>query len=70
MKNTEYMIAENNAYENLVSKGYTPQGRSADLKTVCIMKFEHPEFHSNPVKCGKREIFYFKNFQEADAKLN
>ena len=33
------------------------------------MKFEHPEFWQNPVKRGKREIFHFKNWQEADKNL-
>ena len=69
MIDREYIIAENQAYDNLVKKGYTPQGADKDFKTVCVMKFEHPEFYGNPLKCGKREIFHFKNWQEADAKL-
>ena len=70
MIDREYIIAENKAYDNLVKKGYTPQGINKDFKSVCVMKFEHPEFWQNPVKCGKREIFYFKNWQEADKNLN
>ena len=64
-----YIKAENRAYDNLVRKGYTPQGADAGFKTVCVMKFEHPEFYNHPVKCGKREIYHFKNWQEADKNL-
>lgn len=69
MIDREYIIAENQAYDNLIKKGYTPQGINQNFKTVCVMKFEHPEFWDNPVKCGKREVFHFKNWQEADTKL-
>lgn len=65
-----YIKRENNAYDNLVSKGYTPQGADEGFKSVCVMKFEHPEFYGNPVKCGKCEVYHFKNWQEADAQLN
>lgn len=69
MIDREFIIAENQAYDNLIKKGYTPQGINQDFKTVCVMKFEHPEFWYNPVKRGKREVFHFKNWQEADTKL-
>lgn len=69
MIDREYIIAENQAYDNLIKKGYTPQGINQNFKTVYVMKFEHPEFGDNPVKCGKREVFHFKNWQEADTKL-
>ena len=68
-KQREYIFAENKAYDNLVKKGYTPQGIDKDFKSVCVMRFEHPEFWQNPVKRGKREIFHFKNWQEADKNL-
>ena len=70
MIDREYIVAENKAYDNLVKKGYTPQGIDKDFKSVCIMKFEHPEFWEHPVKRGKREVFHFKNWQEADKNLN
>lgn len=69
MIDREYIIAENQAYDNLIKKGYTPQGANKDLKTVCVMKFEHPEFYEHPIKRGKCEVFNFKNWQEADAAL-
>lgn len=69
MIDREYIVAENKAYNNLVKKGYTPQGADRDFKSVCVMKFEHPEHWNNPVKCGKRETFHFKNWQEADKNL-
>lgn len=65
----ERIIAENKAYDELVKNGFTPQGADVGFKTVCVMKFEHPEFHDNPVKCGKREIYHFKNWQEALEEL-
>lgn len=68
MIDREY-IAENKACDSLRKKGYTPQGRDQNLKTVCIFKFEHPEFRDNPAKRGKCEIFHFKNWQEADKNL-
>ena len=70
MIDREYVVAENKAYDNLVKKGYTPQGIDKDFKSVCVMKFEHSEFWQNPVKRGKREVFHFKNWQEADKNLN
>ena len=69
MIDREHIIAENQAYDNLIKKGYTPQGADESFKTVCVMKFTYPEFWENPVKCGKREVFHFKNWQEADEKL-
>ena len=69
MVDREYIVAENKAYDNLVKKGYTPQGIDKDFKSVCVMKFEYPEFWQNPVKRGKREVFHFKNWQEADKNL-
>ena len=69
MIDREYIIAENQAYANLIKKGYTPQGANKDLKTVCVMKFEHPEFYDHPIKRGKCEVFHFNNWQDADATL-
>lgn len=69
MIDREHVIAENKAYENLIQKGYTPQGADKNLKTVCVMKFEHPEYWNHPIKRGDYEVFHFKNWQEADAKL-
>lgn len=69
MINREYIKAENEAYDNLIKKGYTLQGADGNFKTVCVMKFEHPEFWNHPIKRGKCEVFHFKNWQEADLKL-
>ena len=33
------------------------------------MKVEHPEFWEHPIKCGKREFYHFKNWQEALEEL-
>lgn len=69
MIDRDYIKAENKAYDNLVEKGYTPQGVDRNLKTVCVMKFEHPEYSEHPVKRGKCEVLKFKNWQEADMSL-
>ena len=69
MIDREYIKAENEAYEKLRENGYTPQGADKDFKTVCVFKFEHPEFWEHPVKRGKQEVFHFKNWQEAAEKL-
>ena len=68
-KQPEYVKAENEAYDYLVEHGFTPQGADAGFKTVCVFKFEHPEFKDNPVKRGKCDIYHFKNWQEAKEKL-
>ncbi len=64
----EYIQAENNAYDALVAKGYTPQGADKGFRTVCVMKFEYPDY-DNPAKRGKCEVYHFKNWQEADEEL-
>ena len=51
-------------------KALCEESKKYDFKSVCVMKFEHPEFWQNPVKRGKREVFHFKNWQEADKNLN
>jgi hypothetical protein len=68
-KQREYINAENQAYDDLIKKGYTPQGADKGFKTVCVMKFEHPEFWENPAKRGKCEVYHFKNWQEAAETL-
>lgn len=69
MINREHIIAENKAYDNLIKKGYTPQGADEGFKTVCVMKFEYPEFWENLTKRGKCEVYHFKNWQEAAEAL-
>lgn len=69
MIDREYIKLENKTHENLIKKGYTPQGADNGFKTVCVMKFEHPEFRDHPIKRGKCDVFHFKNWQEADASL-
>ncbi len=68
-KQREYINAENKAYDDLIKSGYTPQGADEGFKTVCVMKFEHPEFYNNPVKRGKCDVYHFKNWQEAAETL-
>lgn len=70
IKDRKYLSAENNAYDALVAKGYTPQGADTGFKMVCVMKFEYPEYYANPAKQGKCEVYHFKNWQEANTKLN
>lgn len=70
IKDQEYLSAENDAYDALIAKGYTPQGADKGFKTVCVMKFEHPEYAGNPSKQGKCEVLHFKNWQEASEQLN
>lgn len=70
VKDREFLSAENNAYAALVAKGYTPQGADIGFKTVCVMKFEHPEYVENPAKRGKCEVYHFINWQEALVHLN
>lgn len=68
-KQREYIKAENKAYDALVKNGYAPQGADEGFKTICVMKFEHPEFWYNPVKRGKCEVFHFENWQETAGSL-
>ena len=70
VKDREFLLAENDAYNALVVKGYTPQGADKGFETVCVMKFERPEYAENPAKRGKCEVYHFKNWQEALAQLN
>lgn len=69
VKDRKYLSAENDAYKALVTKGYTPQGADEGFKTVCIVKFEHPEYAENPAKQGKCEVYHFESWQEALAQL-
>lgn len=68
-KQKEYIKAENKAHDDLIQNGYTPQGADKGFKTICVMKFEHPEFWGNPAKRGKCEVYHFKNWQEAAESL-
>lgn len=69
MIDRDYIKAENEAYKCLIANGFTPQGADPGFKTVCVMKFEHPEYWQNPVKRGEYEVYHFKNWQEAKEKL-
>ena len=68
-KQREYINAENKAHDDLIKNGYTPQGADEGFKTVCVMKFEHPELYNNPVKRGNCEVYHFKNWQAAAEAL-
>lgn len=52
-----------------MAKGYVPQGADEGFKTVCVIRYEHPEFRDHPVMRGKSEFFHFTNWQEANRKL-
>lgn len=69
MIDRNYIEAENSAYKILVKNGFSPQGADPGFKTVCVFRFEHPEFIDNPVKRGEYEVYHFKNWQEAKEKL-
>lgn len=63
----EYIIAENEAYESLRANGFKPYGnhQSRDKnKKIVVFKIENE--HNND---EKRDIYYFKNFQEANEIL-
>ena len=60
----KYLTAENKAYDQLIKKGYRPQGVDKNFKNVVIFKIENE--HTN---YEKKEIFYFENWQEANLKL-
>ncbi|MBU5332067.1 hypothetical protein KQI61_07635 [Anaerocolumna aminovalerica] len=60
----DYIEAENNAHDQLISNGYLPQGMTKDFKKVVVFKIENQ--HTNN---EKREIFYFQNWQEAAETL-
>ena len=70
VKDREFLLAENAAYDALVAKGYSPQGADPGFKTVCVMRFEHPEYVENPARRGKCKVYHFKNWQDALAQLN
>lgn len=59
IKEREYLSTENDDYDALIARGYTSQGADKGFKTVCVMKFEHPECVGNPAKQGKCEVFHF-----------
>ena len=64
LKDKEYIKAENNAYNELVKYGYSPQGRTEDFKKVVVFKIENKNRNNE-----KKEIYYFNNYQEAVIKL-
>lgn len=70
VKDREFLLAENAAYDALVAKGYSPQGADPGFKKVCVMRFEHPEYVENPARRGKCKVYHFKNWQDALAQLN
>lgn len=59
-----YLTAENKAYDNLIRKGYSPQGCDKNFEKVIVFKIFNP--HTND---EKKDIYYFKDWQEADADL-
>ena len=61
----QYLDNENVAYEELMKNGFIPQGWSIRENKIVIFKYEHPEFHNHPSKCGKIDVYYFRNYQEA-----
>jgi len=59
----EYLTAENKSYAKLVASGFTPQGRTNDFKKVIIFKI------NNEHERGGKELYYFRNWQEAAEML-
>lgn len=64
LQQREYITAENKAYDELVRKGYTPQGMDQKFKNVVIVKIENENTNKE-----KREWFYFENWQTANENL-
>jgi hypothetical protein len=63
-KQREYLTAENEAYEILKQNGFIPNGMTNDFKKVVVFKIEN--VHRNN---EKKDVFYFKNWQEATEVL-
>ena len=59
----EYLTAENESYEKLVANGLKPQGCTKDFKQVVVFMFIDGHQH------GKKEVYYFRNWQEAAETL-
>ena len=55
-----YIIAENEAYDDLVKHGYRPQGYDLETKKHVVCKVENE--HTNN---EARELYYFEDWQEA-----
>lgn len=60
----KYLDAENKAYDNLIVKGYLPQGINKNMTKVVVFKRENEHMPNE-----RTEVFYFDNWQEADSKL-
>lgn len=55
----EKVMAEDKAYENLVRKGYIPQGRTTGMRHVVIKRDINND----------RDVYFFNSYQEADENL-
>lgn len=63
VQDREYLMAENESYERLVAAGLHPQGCTRDFKRVVVFDFVEGHEH------GKKEVHYFRNWQEAAETL-
>lgn len=59
-----YLTAEHKAYLSLIEKGYSPQGADDKFENIVVFKIENKNTNNE-----KRQIYYFKDWQEADEKL-
>ena len=60
LKQKRYVIEETNAHDELIKAGYTPSGCDMKLHKVVVFKIENANRNNE-----KRELYYFKNWQEA-----
>ena len=63
MQDRNYLTAENESHRMLKNAGLHPQGRTQDFKQVVV--FDFVEGDNN----GKKEVYYFQNWQEAAEAL-
>lgn len=59
-----YIEHENKAYDELIKKGYTPQGIDKHFKNVDIVKIENENTNNE-----RRSWFSFENWQTANKNL-
>lgn len=55
----EYLTAESESYERLVTAGFHPQGCTKDFEQVVVFEFLDGHQH------GRKMVNYYRNWQEA-----
>lgn len=61
----KYLSLENAAHNNLIKKGYLPQGINKNMTKVVVFKRENEHMPNEHT-----EVFCFDDWQEADSKLS